>query len=69
VLQEAIVYQREGITLNIIMLDNTPHLRDFASILARRNLGRVFFAEPKELGRVVMEDYLKTHKRRKARRA
>jgi len=69
VLQEAIVYQREGITLNIIMLDNTPHLRDFASILARRNLGRVFFAEPKELGRVVMEDYLRTHKRRKARRA
>ena len=44
VLQEAIVYQREGITLNIIMLDNTPHLREFASVLAKRNLGRVFFA-------------------------
>ena len=44
VLREAIVYQREGITLNIIMLDNTPHLREFASVLAKRNLGRVFFA-------------------------
>jgi uncharacterized protein with von Willebrand factor type A (vWA) domain len=69
VLQEAIVYQREGITLNIIMLDNTPHLREFASVLARRNLGRVFFAEPKELGRVVMEDYLRTRKRQRLRKA
>jgi uncharacterized protein with von Willebrand factor type A (vWA) domain len=69
VLQEAIMYQREGITLNIIMLDNTPHLREFASILAKRNLGRVFFAEPKELGRVVMEDYLRTKHRRKLRKS
>jgi uncharacterized protein with von Willebrand factor type A (vWA) domain len=69
VLQEAIVYQREGITLNIVMLDNTPHLREFASVLAKRNLGRVFFAEPKELGRVVMEDYLRTRKRRRLKKA
>ena len=69
VLQEAIVYQREGITLNIIMLDNTPHLREFASVLARRNLGRVFFASPKELGRVVMEDYLRTRKRQRLKKA
>ncbi len=69
VLQEAIVYQREGITLNIIMLDNTPHLRDFASILAKRNLGRVFFAEPKDLGKIVMQDYLRTHKRRRLKKA
>jgi uncharacterized protein with von Willebrand factor type A (vWA) domain len=69
VLQEAIIYQKEGITLNIIMLDNTPHLREFASILARRNLGRVFFAEPKELGRVVMEDYLRTRKRQRLKKA
>jgi uncharacterized protein with von Willebrand factor type A (vWA) domain len=69
VLQEAIIYKKEGITLNIIMLDNTPHLREFASLLARRNLGRVFFAEPKDLGRVVMEDYLRTRKRQRLRRA
>ncbi|OPY59534.1 MAG: hypothetical protein A4E57_04702 [Syntrophorhabdaceae bacterium PtaU1.Bin034] len=68
VLKEAIIYQREGITLNIIMLDNTPHLREFASILAKRNLGRVFFTEPKELGKVLMEDYLRTRKRQKLRR-
>jgi uncharacterized protein with von Willebrand factor type A (vWA) domain len=69
VIQEAILFQREGITLNIIMLDNTPHLAEFASLLAKRNLGRVFFAEPKDLGRVVMEDYLRMNKKRGSRRA
>lgn len=69
VLREATVYQREGITLNIIMLDNTPHLREFASVLAKRNLGRVFFTEPRELGKVVMEDYLRARKRQKLKRA
>ncbi len=69
VLQEALIYQREGITLNIIMLDSTPHLREFASVLAKRNLGRVFFAEPKDLGKVVIEDYLRTRKRQNRKRA
>ncbi len=69
VLQEAILFKREGITLNIIMLDSTPHLTEFASLIAKRNLGRVFFAQPKELGRVVMEDYLRSRKRRGMRKA
>jgi len=68
VINEAQAYQREGITLNIIMLDNTPHLKEFATILARRNLGRVFFAEPKELGRVIVEDYLRSKKKQKLKR-
>jgi uncharacterized protein with von Willebrand factor type A (vWA) domain len=68
VINEAQAYQREGITLNIIMLDNTPHLREFATLLARRNLGRVFFAEPKELGRVIVEDYLRAKKKQKLKR-
>jgi uncharacterized protein with von Willebrand factor type A (vWA) domain len=68
-LREALFYQREGITLNIIMLDNTPRLREFASILAKRNLGRVFFAEPKDLGLIVVEDYLRTKRRQKMRKA
>lgn len=68
-LREALLYQREGIILNIIMLDNTPHLREFASILAKRNLGRVFFAEPKDLGRVVVEDYLRSRRRQRREKA
>ncbi len=68
VINEAQAYQRDGITLNIIMLDNTPHLKEFATLLARRNLGRVFFAEPKELGRVIVEDYLRAKKKQKLKR-
>jgi uncharacterized protein with von Willebrand factor type A (vWA) domain len=69
VIQEAVLLKRDGITLNIVMLDNTPHLAEYASLLAKRNLGRVFFATPKDLGRVVMENYLRTKKRRGLKKA
>ena len=68
VMKEAMAFQREGITLNIIMLDTTPHLRQFATMLAKRNLGRVFFAEPKDLGTIVVEDYLRSKKRQRNRK-
>lgn len=58
VVQESLYYRQANITLNIIMLDESQRLREFASILARRNLGRVFFAAPQNLGEVVIEDYL-----------
>lgn len=58
VMEEALRYRETGITLNIIMLSWTPHLREFASSLARKNLGRVFFTTPQTLGRVIIEDYL-----------
>ena len=69
VIHEATLFKKERITLNIVMLDNTPHLAEFASLLARRNLGRVFFAEPRNLGAVVMEDYLRTRKKGRSRKA
>ena len=58
VIGEAIRYRQAGITLNIITLDETPQLKELASILARKNLGRVFFASPLKLGEVLIEDYL-----------
>ena len=58
VLQEALHYRKAGITLNLIMLDQTPRLKQLASVLAKQNLGRVFFTCPAELGEVVIEDYL-----------
>lgn len=58
VLEEASRYRQENITLNIIMLDQTPYLKAFASVLAKRNVGRVFFTTPKDLGKVIIEDYL-----------
>lgn len=60
VLEEASRYRKEQITLNVIMLGQNPRLKQFAAELARRNLGRVFFAQPQDLGRVVVQDYLMT---------
>ena len=59
VLQEALHYRQDGITLNIIMLDQRPSLKEFARGLARKNLGRVLFTTPDDLGTVIIEDYLK----------
>ena len=58
VLEEALRYRDDQITLNIIMLSWTPHLKDFASSLAKKNLGRVFFTTPYSLGEIILEDYL-----------
>ncbi len=59
VLQEALHYREDGITLNIIMLDQRPSLKEFARLLAQKNLGRVIFTVPLDLGTVIIEDYLK----------
>jgi uncharacterized protein with von Willebrand factor type A (vWA) domain len=58
VLEEVCRLRKENITLNIIMLDDRPPLMRLAQELAKRNLGRVFFTTPNQLGQVVIEDYL-----------
>jgi len=68
VLQEALHYRKAGITLNLIMLDQSPKLKQLASILAKQNLGRVFFTGPAKLGEVLVEDYL-TYKRRMVKKS
>lgn len=62
VLEEALHYRDAQITLNIIMLSRTPHFKDFASTLAKKNLGRVFFTTPYSLGEIILEDYLTNKK-------
>lgn len=62
VMEEALQYRQEGITLNIVMLDKAAPLRELASMLARSNLGRVFFTSPLKLGQVVLQDYLRVKK-------
>ncbi len=59
-LEEASRYRQEKIGLNIIMLDEGPELRELASTLAKKNLGRVFFTSPVNMGNVLVEDYLKS---------
>ena len=46
VMEEASHYRKLDIGLNVLMLDDAPHLRRVASALARRNMGRVFFSTP-----------------------
>lgn len=62
VLEEALRYRQDGIGLNIIMLDETPRLKELASTLARKNLGTVFFTSPTKLGQVIVEDYFRAKK-------
>lgn len=64
VMDEALYYRKHNIGLNIIMLDETPHLKQLASAMARKSLGRVFFTTPLRLGQVIVEDYLRTKKGR-----
>lgn len=58
-IEEASRYRQEKIGLNVIMLDEAPELKNLASTIAKRNLGRVFFTCPFKLGEVLVEDYLK----------
>jgi len=59
VIREALRYRDEGITLNVIMLSQTPPLMELARQLARMNLGRVVFASPADLSAALVEDYLR----------
>jgi uncharacterized protein with von Willebrand factor type A (vWA) domain len=58
VLEEALRCRKENITLNIIMLDQTYHLKEFASMVAKQSVGRVAFTSPENLGEAILEDYL-----------
>ncbi len=49
VAEEVLRCREENITLNVIILHGSPLLRRLASILARENLGRVFFTSPLKL--------------------
>ncbi|MBI4285176.1 MAG: VWA domain-containing protein [Chloroflexi bacterium] len=57
-MREAASYRAANVRLNIIMLDETPDLRESARAFARRSLGRVVFAAPHQLGKVIVQDYL-----------
>jgi uncharacterized protein with von Willebrand factor type A (vWA) domain len=64
VMEEVMRCNQEGITINIIMLDQREELKMLATSLARRGLGRVFHTSPQNLVEVVVEDYLRTKKKR-----
>ena len=68
VIREARRLRAEGITLNVVMVEETARLREFASTLARHNLGRVFFTTPGDMAKTVVKEYIKRRSRAKGDR-
>jgi uncharacterized protein with von Willebrand factor type A (vWA) domain len=62
VIEEVQLYRLHDIILNVIMLDDDPELREMAKRIAKVNNGRVFFADPQNLGEALVEDYLMSKK-------
>ena len=62
VLEEVRLYRINDIVLNVVMLDDDPELREMAGRVAQVNNGRVFLANPKNLGEALVEDYLLSKK-------
>ena len=55
---------REGIIINVFMLDKSYYLKEFVDQITKINRGRAFYTSPETLGQYVMVDYL-TGKRRR----
>ncbi len=55
---------REGIVINVFMLDKSYYLKEFVDQLTKINRGRAFYTSPETLGQYVMVDYLTGKKRR-----
>jgi uncharacterized protein with von Willebrand factor type A (vWA) domain len=54
---------RERIAINVFMLAEDPDLRRFVGRMATLNRGRAFYADPDDLGRYVLIDYLRNKRR------
>jgi uncharacterized protein with von Willebrand factor type A (vWA) domain len=55
---------RYGATLNFFMLGEDPGLQRFVAAVASRNGGRVFSPDAQELGRYVVDDYVRARRGR-----
>jgi uncharacterized protein with von Willebrand factor type A (vWA) domain len=62
-LQQVAACTREGIRINVFMLDATAHLTRFIEQITAMNGGRAFFTTPETLGDYVLVDFVE-HKRR-----
>jgi uncharacterized protein with von Willebrand factor type A (vWA) domain len=63
-LKEVMRCTQEGITINTFMLDRSPSLAAFVEHVTRLNRGRAFHADPQDLGRYVLVDYVGRRTRR-----
>lgn len=56
-----------NITINTFMLDQSYYLKAFVEQMSKINGGRIFYAEPHNLGEYILVDYVKNKKKRLAR--
>jgi uncharacterized protein with von Willebrand factor type A (vWA) domain len=61
---EVDILTRYGATLNLFMLGEDPGLRRFVDAVARRSGGRVFTPDAADLGRYVVNDYIRARRGR-----
>ncbi len=64
-IQEVDHLTRFGATLNVFMLGEDPGLQRFVGAVAERNGGRVFSPDVAELGRYVVDDYVRARRGRR----
>lgn len=64
-LAEVLRLTKQGITINVFMLDTEPRLVRFVQALARLNHGRVFSPATDRLGDYVVSDYLRARRGRR----
>ena len=54
---------KKGITINTFMLDDSAYMSAFVTRMATLNKGRVFFADPSNLGKYILHDYITKKKK------
>ncbi|OGO22727.1 MAG: hypothetical protein A2Z28_04320 [Chloroflexi bacterium RBG_16_51_9] len=54
---------KKGIVINTFMLDDSAYLSAFVTRMTQLNKGRVFFADPSNLGKYVLHDYISKKKK------
>ena len=62
-LREVAACSKEGIIVNTFMLDQEPVMSTFIKTMTKINSGRIFFADPDQLGDYLIVDYVKNRRR------
>src|SRR5581483_3629871 len=62
-LREVVRCTKDGITINLFMMERDRHLSDFVAMMAKINRGRAFYAAPSRLGEYILLDYVNNKRR------
>lgn len=57
-LREVVRCTKDGITINLFMMERDRYLSDFVALMAKINRGRAFYTTPTRLGEYILLDYV-----------